>query len=134
MCSRDNPKRHILLFACMLGTMNTATTDLPVCLSMSSIFVWKTGSTASTLTPVPLCGIAKHIHNAHCVVVHELAQHQAHHFHGHASAACTHEDHSKQHAILHNIVGCQFTGLEGDSIESSKHGAGKHVTLTRQGA
>lgn len=32
---------------------------LPVCLSMSSMFVWKTWSTASTLTPVPLCGMAK---------------------------------------------------------------------------
>ena len=31
---------------------------LPVCFSMSSIFVWNTGSTASTLTPVPDCGIA----------------------------------------------------------------------------
>lgn len=31
----------------------------PVCLSMSIILVWKTGSTASTDTPVPLCGIAK---------------------------------------------------------------------------
>lgn len=31
---------------------------LPVCLSMSSILVWKTWSTASTLTPVPLCGMA----------------------------------------------------------------------------
>ena len=28
-------------------------TDLPVCLSMSNIFAWKTGSTASTETPVP---------------------------------------------------------------------------------
>ena len=34
-------------------------THRPVCLSMSSIFVWNTGSTASTETPVPLCGIAK---------------------------------------------------------------------------
>ena len=32
---------------------------LPVCRSMSIIRVWKTGSTASTLTPVPLCGMAK---------------------------------------------------------------------------
>lgn len=31
---------------------------LPVCRSISIIFIWKTGSTASTLTPVPLCGIA----------------------------------------------------------------------------
>lgn len=30
----------------------------PVCRNMSIIFVWKTGSTASTLTPVPLCGMA----------------------------------------------------------------------------
>lgn len=30
------------------------TTHLPVCLSMSSILVWNTGSTASTDTPVPL--------------------------------------------------------------------------------
>lgn len=29
-------------------------THRPVCLSMSSILVWNTGSTASTLTPVPL--------------------------------------------------------------------------------
>lgn len=35
-----------------------AVSHLPTCLSMSSIFVWNTGSTASTLTPVPLCGIA----------------------------------------------------------------------------
>ena len=28
-------------------------TDLPVCLSMSNIFAWNTGSTASTETPVP---------------------------------------------------------------------------------
>lgn len=34
-------------------------THRPVCFSMSSIFVWNTGSTASTDTPVPLCGIAK---------------------------------------------------------------------------
>ena len=26
-------------------------TDLPVCFNMSNIFAWKTGSTASTLTP-----------------------------------------------------------------------------------
>mmetsp|Transcript_44342 Transcript_44342/g.110272 ORF Transcript_44342/g.110272 Transcript_44342/m.110272 type:complete len:203 (-) Transcript_44342:930-1538(-) len=37
----------------------TTISGRPVCRSMSSIFVWKTGSTASTLTPVPLCGIAK---------------------------------------------------------------------------
>lgn len=34
-------------------------TDRPVCLSMSSILVWNTGSTASTDTPVPDWGIAK---------------------------------------------------------------------------
>lgn len=33
-------------------------THRPTCLSMSSILVWNTGSTASTLTPVPLWGIA----------------------------------------------------------------------------
>jgi hypothetical protein len=32
---------------------------LPVCRSISIIFVWKTESTASTLTPVPLWGMAK---------------------------------------------------------------------------
>ena len=37
----------------------TTISGRPVCLSMSSICCWKTGSTASTLTPVPLCGIAK---------------------------------------------------------------------------
>ncbi len=37
----------------------TDTAYLPVCFSISSIFVWKTWSTASTLTPVPLCGMAK---------------------------------------------------------------------------
>jgi len=35
-----------------------AGTYRPVCRSMSIIFIWKTGSTASTLTPVPLCGMA----------------------------------------------------------------------------
>mmetsp|Transcript_3517 Transcript_3517/g.11737 ORF Transcript_3517/g.11737 Transcript_3517/m.11737 type:complete len:384 (-) Transcript_3517:603-1754(-) len=37
----------------------TTISGRPVCLSMSSILVWNTGSTASTLTPVPVCGIAK---------------------------------------------------------------------------
>ena len=36
----------------------TTISSLPVCFSMSSILVWNTGSTASTDTPVPLCGIA----------------------------------------------------------------------------
>lgn len=33
-------------------------THRPVCFNISNIFVWKTGSTASTDTPVPDCGIA----------------------------------------------------------------------------
>ena len=32
----------------------TTISSRPVCLSISSIFVWNTGSTASTETPVPL--------------------------------------------------------------------------------
>ena len=37
---------------------HTLSPHLPHCLSMSSILVWKTGSTASTLTPVPDWGMA----------------------------------------------------------------------------
>ena len=37
---------------------NRNTNYRPVCLSISSMLVWNTWSTASTLTPVPLCGIA----------------------------------------------------------------------------
>ncbi len=37
----------------------TTISGRPVCLSMSSILAWKTGSTASTETPVPDCGMAK---------------------------------------------------------------------------
>ena len=31
----------------------------------------------------------KHIHNAHGVLIHELPQHQTHHFHGYPSSSCT---------------------------------------------
>lgn len=79
----------------------------PVCLSMSSIFVWKTGSTASTETPVPLCGMAKtsmgrrerlsaktepteakdrgrRTDNPDGVLVDEIAEHKTHDFEWHA--------------------------------------------------
>ena len=36
---------------------NRNTNYRPVCLSISSMLVWNTWLTASTLTPVPLCGI-----------------------------------------------------------------------------
>ena len=36
----------------------TTISGRPVCLSISSMFVWKTGSTASTETPVPCWGMA----------------------------------------------------------------------------
>lgn len=42
----------------LLGFRRERYTNRPVCLNISIIFVWNTGSTASTLTPVPLCGIA----------------------------------------------------------------------------
>lgn len=79
----------------------------PVCLSMSSILVWKTGSTASTETPVPLCGMAKtsmgrgerpsaktepteakdrgrRTDNPDGVLVDEIAEHKTHDFEWHA--------------------------------------------------
>merc|ERR1719329_1660946 len=37
----------------------TTISGRPVCFSISNIFVWKTGSTASTLTLLPLCGMEK---------------------------------------------------------------------------
>ena len=40
-------------------------TYLPVCFNMSNILVWNTGSTASTLTPVPLWGIANTSNSPH---------------------------------------------------------------------
>lgn len=86
-------------------------THRPVCLSMSSIFVWKTWSTDSTVTDVPDWGIAKTSTTdtwteggtgtrqrrnlqqqdeqmaTHGVLVDKLADHQAHDLHRNSSSA-----------------------------------------------
>lgn len=84
----------------------TTISGLPVCLSMSSIFAWNTGSTASTETPcnennklsfLKIQFLTKthgsrlwhseNVDHIDGVVVDEFSKHQPHHFHGNSGSS-----------------------------------------------